>query len=66
MATKKTGTTKGKSNQLGGGGRAQQLKDAGVPGPVIGAIARKKGVFGHNDFAKGPGKGKKPKGVGFN
>jgi hypothetical protein len=39
--TKKTGTYKGKSNKLGYGGRAAQLKDQGVPGGVIGAIARK-------------------------
>lgn len=42
--TKKTGTYKGKSNALGHGGRAQQLKDKGVPGAVIGAIARSKGA----------------------
>ncbi len=41
---KSTGTYKGKSNKLGYGGRAQQMKDAGVPGGVIGAIARKKGA----------------------
>lgn len=40
--TKKSGTYKGKSNKLGHGGRAQQLRDKGVPGGVIGAIARKK------------------------
>lgn len=40
--TKKTGTYKGKSNALGHGGRAQQLKDRGVPGGVIGEIARRK------------------------
>ena len=39
---KKTGTYKGKSNKLGHGGRAQQLKDRGVPGGVIGELARKK------------------------
>lgn len=44
MNTKKTGTYKGKSNKLGSGGRAQQMKDAGVPGGVIGEIARKKGA----------------------
>lgn len=38
---KKTGTYKGKSNALGYGGRAQQLKDRGVPGGVIGNLARK-------------------------
>jgi hypothetical protein len=37
---KKTGTYKGKSNELGHGGRAQQLKDRGVPGGVIGNLAR--------------------------
>lgn len=55
---------KGKSMELGGGGRAAKLKAEGVPGPVIGAIARKKGVFGHMDFKKGPGKGALPKGKG--
>lgn len=40
--TKKTGTYKGKSNQLGHGGRAAQLRAKGVPPAVIGAIARKK------------------------
>jgi hypothetical protein len=42
MKTKKTGTYKGKSNALGHGGRAAQLKAHGVPGGVIGAIARSK------------------------
>jgi hypothetical protein len=40
--TKKTGKTGGKSNALGHGGRAAQLKKQGVPGGVIGEIARKK------------------------
>ena len=40
--TKKTGSFHGKSNKLGHGGRAAQLKAKGVPGAVIGAIARKK------------------------
>ena len=40
--TKKSGTYKGKSNKLGYGGRAQQLRDKGVPEGVIGAIARRK------------------------
>lgn len=43
-STKKTGTTKGKSNELGHGGRSQQLKDKGVPGFIIGAMARKAGA----------------------
>lgn len=40
--TKKTGTFEGKSNKLGHGGRAAQLKAQGVPKGVIGEIARKK------------------------
>jgi hypothetical protein len=44
MNTRKTGTYKGKSNKLGHGGRAQQLRDKGVPEGVIGAIARRKGA----------------------
>lgn len=35
-------TYKGKSTELGGGGRAAKLKDEGVPGYVIGSIARSK------------------------
>lgn len=42
--TKKTGKFHGKSNALGHGGRAAQLKAKGVPGGVIGEIARKKGA----------------------
>lgn len=42
--TKKTGTFRGKSNALGHGGRAAQLKAKGVPPGVIGAIARRKGA----------------------
>ena len=40
-AVKKTGTFRGKSNKLGHGGRAAQLKAKGVPGGVIGELARK-------------------------
>jgi hypothetical protein len=36
----KSGTFAGKSNQLGQGGRAAQLKAKGVPGGVIGELAR--------------------------
>lgn len=43
-STKKTGTYKGKSNKLGYGGRAAQMKAQGVPQAVIGMIARKKGA----------------------
>jgi len=42
--TKKTGTFAGKSNALGHGGRAAQLKAKGVPQAVIGEIARSKGA----------------------
>ncbi len=42
--TKKTGSFHGKSNALGHGGRAAQLKARGVPGAVIGMIARRKGA----------------------
>ena len=38
---KKSGSFKGKSNKLGHGGRAAQLKAQGVPGGVIGQLARK-------------------------
>lgn len=38
--TKKTGKFEGKSNALGHGGRAAQLRARGVPGGVIGAMAR--------------------------
>lgn len=40
-AVKKSGSFQGKSNVLGHGGRAAQLKTAGVPGGVIGNLARK-------------------------
>lgn len=35
-------TYKGKSTELGGGGRAAKLKSEGVPESTIGAIARSK------------------------
>jgi hypothetical protein len=41
---KKSGSFRGKSNKLGHGGRAAQLKARGVPGGVIGALARKAGA----------------------
>lgn len=37
-------TFAGKSTKLGHGGRAAKLKSMGVPGGVIGAIARRKGA----------------------
>lgn len=42
--TRKTGTFQNKSNALGHGGRAAQLKSQGVPQAVIGEIARSKGA----------------------
>lgn len=44
MPIKKSGSFKGKSNKLGYGGRAAQLKAAGVPGGVIGELARAAGA----------------------
>jgi len=38
---RKSGKFRGKSNKLGHGGRAAQLKAKGVPGGVIGELARK-------------------------
>lgn len=38
---KTTGSTGGKSNKLGYGGRAKQLEEKGVPKGVIGDLARK-------------------------
>jgi hypothetical protein len=38
---RKSGTFQGRSNALGHGGRAAQLKAQGVPGGVIGELARK-------------------------
>jgi hypothetical protein len=58
--TKKSGSFKGKSNKLGYGGRAAQLKAQGVPGAVIGAIARRKGAAPGGQNFHG---GKKPRGL---
>lgn len=55
--TKKTGTTDGKSNKLGGGGRFQQLKNKGMSGGLAAYIGRKK--FGASKMAKMAGAGKK-------
>jgi hypothetical protein len=38
---RKSGSFRGKSNQLGYGGRSSQLAARGVPGGVIGELARK-------------------------
>jgi hypothetical protein len=52
--TRKTGSFQGKSNKLGGGGRAAQLEAQGVPGGVIGEIARRKGAApGQKNFHGG-------------
>ena len=56
--TKKTGTFAGKSNKLGHGGRAAQLKSQGVPQAVIGEIARKKQAAPGQKNYHGPKKGK--------
>ena len=55
---KKTGTFKGKSNALGHGGRSAQLKARGVPGAVIGAIARREGAAPGGPNYHGGKKGK--------
>ena len=47
-------TYAGKSTKLGGGGRAAKMKAEGVPGAVIGAIARAKGAApGQRSFKRG-------------
>ena len=56
-AIKKTGTFKGKSNALGHGGRAAQLKARGVPPGVIGGLARKaQAAPGQKNYHGGKGK----------
>lgn len=51
---KKSGSFKDKSNKLGYGGRAAQLKAKGVPGGVIGNLARKaKAAPGQKNFKGG-------------
>jgi hypothetical protein len=56
-STKKTGSYGGKSNKLGMGGRAAQLKAQGVPKGVIGEIARKKQAApGQRNYKGGRGK----------
>lgn len=59
MALKTTGFTDGKSNKRGFGGQSQQLKNAGVPGGVIGNLARKAGTApGMKNFHGGKAKKK--------
>ncbi len=56
---KTTGSFKGKSNKLGMGGRAAQLKAQGVPGGVIGNLARKaQAAPGQKNFHGGKGRKK--------
>ena len=56
--TKKTGSYHGKSNKLGHVVRAAQLKAQGVPGCVIGEIARKKQAApGQKNYHGGKKKG---------
>lgn len=62
---KDTGTFHGKSNKLGHGGRAAQLKAQGVPGGVIGNLARAAHAAPgqknyHGKRAKGSKRGKIP------
>lgn len=61
MATiKKSGTYKGKSNKLGHGGRAAQMKAQGVPGGVIGEMARRaQAAPGQKNYHGSRGKKKK-------
>jgi len=61
-AIKKTGKFHGKSNALGHGGRAAQMKAQGVPGGVIGNLARKaKAAPGQVNFHGNGNKGNKGK-----
>lgn len=48
--TKKTGSTDGQSNKLGGGGRFKQMTDKGVSPALASYIGRKK--FGASAMAK--------------
>jgi hypothetical protein len=56
--TRKSGSFDGKSNKLGFGGRAAQLKAKGVPQGVIGEIARKKAAAPGMKNFRGGKKGK--------
>lgn len=57
---KKTGTYHGKSNKLGYGGRAAQMKAQGVPGGVIGKMARlAHAAPGQKNYHGGKGKKKR-------
>jgi hypothetical protein len=57
--TRKTGSFQGKSNALGHGGRAAQMKAQGVPQGVIGEMARaKQAAPGQKNFHGRKAKGK--------
>lgn len=53
---KKSGTTDGKSNQLGGGGRFQQMKNKGVSGGLAAFIGRR--LYGKKKMTKMASKSK--------
>lgn len=53
---KKTGATDGKPNQLGGGGRFQQMVDQGKSPALAAYIGRK--MYGKKKMAKMAAKGK--------
>lgn len=55
--TKKTGTFKGKSNKLGGGGRFAQLQAKGMSGGLAATIGRK--LYGKTKFQSMAAAGKK-------
>ena len=57
MKIKKTGTFKGKSNKLGGGGRFAQLVASGKSPALAAYIGRKK--YGAKKMAKMAAKGRK-------
>ena len=58
---KKSGSSYGQSNKLGYGGRAAQLKARGVPGGVIGNLARAAGAAPGQANYHGPKAKKKGK-----
>lgn len=53
---KKTGTTDGKSNKLGGGGRFKQMTDKGVSPALAAFVGKKK--YGAKAMSKWAAKGK--------
>lgn len=62
---KMTGSFQGKSNTLGQGGRAAQLKARGVPGGVIGNLARRaQAAPGQKNFHKKVRKEGEPSNIG--